>query len=158
MQETRLPKEFLGLAGEYAVASELCRRDVYAQLTLGNHKQTDILVETETHMLRISVKTKQGNEWPSISGLYRSDDYLVLVDLKGKADTDRPDFYILNLDDWQQLVLEARQHTPAISVDELNRVTYPDGWRGSNLTPKKVLAAQDQWHKIISHITSSDKA
>jgi hypothetical protein len=33
-------KELVGLAGEYAVASELCRRGYYSQLTLGNHKKT----------------------------------------------------------------------------------------------------------------------
>ena len=32
-------KETIGLAGEYAVAFELCRRGFYAQLTLGNHKK-----------------------------------------------------------------------------------------------------------------------
>jgi hypothetical protein len=41
----KLSKESVGLAGEYAVASELCRRGHYAQLTLGSHKKTDILVE-----------------------------------------------------------------------------------------------------------------
>src|SRR5258708_28183458 len=102
-------KELHGLAGECAVASELCRRGVYAQLTLGNHKQTDILVETKDHMLRISVKAKQGNEWPSIGGISRRDDFLVLVDLKEKFDKDRPDFYILGLDDWNQLIQEALQ-------------------------------------------------
>lgn len=68
--QAKLLKELLGLAGEYAVASELCKRGMYAQLTLGSHKHTDILIETETRMLRISVKTKQSHEWPSISGLY----------------------------------------------------------------------------------------
>lgn len=154
--QMKLSKEFLGLAGEYAVASELCRRGVYAQLTLGSHKQTDILVETKDHMLRISVKTKQGTEWPSISGVYRPDDFLVLVDLKGKAQTDRPDFYILNLADWKQLVLEVRQHRPAVTVDKQNRITYPDGWTGLNVKSEKVLAAREQWHKITSQITSDE--
>src|SRR5258708_14134637 len=92
-----LSREFLGLAGEYAVASELCRHKVYAQLTLGHHKQTDILVETDNHMLRISVKAKQGKMWPSVDGLHRSDDFLILVDFARKPTTVRPDFYILNL-------------------------------------------------------------
>ncbi len=36
----------MGLTGEYAVASELCKRGYYAQLTLGNHyKKTDLIVE-----------------------------------------------------------------------------------------------------------------
>jgi hypothetical protein len=148
----KLSKELLGLAGEYAVASELCRHEVYAQLTLGRHKQTDILVETETRMLRISVKAKQGNEWPSILGLYRADDFLVLVDLKSKSDTERPDFYVLNLDDWKLLISEERTRKPAIAVDKQNRITYPDGWRGLNIKPGMVRDAKEQWSKITAQI------
>src|SRR5258708_2583790 len=136
--QAKLSKELLGLAGEYAVASELCRRGVYAQLTLGNHKQTDILVETKDHMLRISVKAKQGNERPSIDGLCRSDDFLVLVDLRGKSDMSRPVFYILDLDDWKQLILEEHRLRPDTTVDECNRITYLDGWKGLNIKPEKV--------------------
>ena len=35
---TKIPKETLALAGEFAVASELCRRGIYAQL--GGRGQT----------------------------------------------------------------------------------------------------------------------
>jgi predicted AAA+ superfamily ATPase len=93
----KLSRELLGLAGEYAVASELCRRGLYAQLTMGNHKQTDILVETGTVMMRIQVKAKQSTEWPAISGLYRAEDFLILVDFTGKSLIERPDFYVLDL-------------------------------------------------------------
>lgn len=152
----KLSKEFLGLAGEYAVASELCRRGVYAQITLGHHKQTDILVETEHRVLRLSVKAKQVNEWPSVSGLYRPDDFLVLVDFKGKAVTDRPDFYVLGLEDWLQMVAEEREREPRIKVDDRNRITWPDGWTGMNLRVNRVLHAKEQWHKIIEHVTGAD--
>lgn len=152
--QAKLSKEFLGLLGEYAVASELCRRGVYAQLTLGHHKQTDILVETEMRILRISVKAKQGNEWPSVSGLHRTDDYLVLVDLKGKSDTERLDFYILDLSDWKHLVAEERKRQPSITVDMQNRISYPDGWKGLNIRPDKVVACKEQWHKIVAQIPS----
>lgn len=154
--QAKLSKELLGLAGEYAVASELCRRGIYAQLTLGNHKHTDILVETEMRMLRISVKTKQGHEWPSISGLYRADDFLVLVDMQGKSEAERPDFYILSLDDWQRLILEERQRRPAISVDKQNRITYPDGWKGLNIRPTMVVDAKERWDKIVSLIAGNN--
>ena len=54
-----LSKETLGLAAEFAVASELCRRGIYAQLTLGNRKRTDLLVDVEYgRMLRIQVKSE----------------------------------------------------------------------------------------------------
>jgi hypothetical protein len=36
-------KSVLGVAGEFAVTSELCRRNIYAQLTLGNQKRIDLL-------------------------------------------------------------------------------------------------------------------
>jgi len=71
-QEMKIPKDTLGLAAEFAVASELCRRNIYAQLTLGLRKRTDILVETERGMLRIQVKGKQGREWPARSKTVRS--------------------------------------------------------------------------------------
>ena len=141
--------------GEYAVASELCKRGMYAQLTLGTHKHTDILIETETRMLRISVKTKQSREWPSVSGLYRAEDFLVLVDMQGKTETERPDFYILGLDDWKQLISEECERRPTIKVDKQNRITYPDGWRGLNIRPAMVLAAKERWDKIVSLISAN---
>jgi hypothetical protein len=151
----KLTKELLGLAGEYAVASELCRRGLYAQLTLGHHKQTDVLVETEQRVLRLSIKAKQVNEWPSVSGLYRPDDFLVLVDFEGKAVTDRPDFYVLGLEDWLQMVAEERKREPRILVDDENRITWPDGWRGVNIRVDRVLHAKEQWHKIDEHVAGA---
>ena len=55
----KIDKHNLSLAGEYAVASELCRRGIYAQLTLGTRKKTDILADTGTTMFKIEVKAKQ---------------------------------------------------------------------------------------------------
>ena len=40
----KIDKSILGVAGEFAVASELCKRNIYAQLTLGNQKRVDLLV------------------------------------------------------------------------------------------------------------------
>lgn len=69
----KISKDILGLAAEFAVASELCRRNIYAQLTLGFRKRTDILVETERGMSRIQVKGKQGKEWPGCKVIYGND-------------------------------------------------------------------------------------
>jgi hypothetical protein len=67
----KLKKENLSMAGEYAVASEICRRNFYAQVTLGRLKRTDILVYNQEtgKELRVEVKTKQGREWPGIKGI-----------------------------------------------------------------------------------------
>ncbi len=145
-----LSTELLSLVGEYAVASELCRRGVYSQLTLGNHKRTDILVEKDHALVRVQVKTKQDKEWPGLS--VHSSDILVLVDVEGKAQDQRPDFYILNFDDWKTVVTEAQGRLPKIRVDEQYRVTYPspDSWRGLNLKVEHVAAFKDCWEKILT--------
>jgi len=149
---TKLSKELLGLAGEYAVASELCRRGLYSQLTLGNHKRTDILIETDTRMLRVQVKATQGGEWPAISGLHRDDDFLVLVDFTKKAEGDPLDFFVLNFADWKALVAAEQQKHPTLEVNEHFEIKYGDGWRGLNLRPKHVAGHKDQWQKLTSKV------
>ena len=96
----------LSMAGEYAVASEICRRNFYAQITLGRLKRTDILVynpETKKH-LRIEVKSKQKREWPGQKGIVDEQALLIFVNFEGKKDTERPDFYILDSEDWKQFI------------------------------------------------------
>jgi hypothetical protein len=56
-----MKKELLSLAGEHRVASELCKLGVFATITPGNRKQTDIYAindDTSRHC-RIEVKTTQ---------------------------------------------------------------------------------------------------
>jgi hypothetical protein len=54
-----IEKEYLGLEAEFAVASELCRTDMHAQLTLGARRRTDLLVETKLgELLRIQFEAK----------------------------------------------------------------------------------------------------
>ena len=61
----RIEKALLGLAGEYIVASEICRRGYHAQITFGRWKNTDVLAVNLTNgkTVLIEVKTKQGREW-----------------------------------------------------------------------------------------------
>jgi hypothetical protein len=71
-----------------------------AQLTLGNRKRTDLLVEDDRGMLRIQVKSKQGREWPGVKGIFGNDIVLVFVDFQYKDTHERPDFYVMTSDDW----------------------------------------------------------
>jgi hypothetical protein len=100
-----ISKECLGLAAEYAAASELCRRGIYAQLTLGNRKRTDLLVDADAGtMFRIQVKAKQGREWPGVKGVHGESIALILVDYEKKSEAQRPDFYILLPTDWANVL------------------------------------------------------
>ena len=146
----KLTKEFLGLAGEYAVATELCKRNLYAQITLGHHKSTDILVETDSNILKIQVKAKQGREWPAVSGIHRENDYLVLVDFQKKDENDKPDFYVLDIKDWKKLIKEEMKRFSGIEIDDKLRLKYPDGWKGLNIKPNRVEICKDDWNKITA--------
>ena len=100
-----LPRHTLSLAAEYAVASELCRRGIYTQLTLGNLKRTDLLALTEHgNVARIEVKAKQGNTWPGCKGVNGKHAAIVFVDFKDKEDLERPDFYVLDPKEWRKLL------------------------------------------------------
>lgn len=151
--DSQLTKEMLGLAGEYAVASELCRRGIYAQLTLGNRKRTDLLVETDDSMLRIQVKSKQKGEWPGIKGITGSNIVLFLVDFEKKTVDSRPDFYVLTSDDWAE-VIDARcvqsghVSNGKVTISDCNVPTWADGYVGIGIKSADVQAYQEKWEKI----------
>jgi hypothetical protein len=111
----KIKTELVSLAGEYAVASELCRMGMYAQITMGNHKKTDILVENRERLFSISVKTKTGSEWVRVTGIWQPYDFLVLVDFKDKT---VPEFYVLGLADWKKTVKAIRNRKLASDPDD----------------------------------------
>jgi len=153
----RLSKDILGLAAEFAVASELCRRNIYAQLTLGMRKRTDILVETERGMLRIQVKGKQGREWPGCKGIYGENIVLIFADFEKKKENERPDFYILTVEDWRRLLEKELRQTGKVgrgevTIDEKNMPTWKDGYQGMGIIPKMIQEYQEQWDKIANMI------
>ena len=144
----KLGKDVLGLAAEYAVASELCRRDRYAQLTLGNYKRADLLVDSSADTYRVQVKAKQGRSWPGVQGISRESDFLVLVDYYGKSLCEMPDYYVLAFSDWRRIVRAEARRVPSLQIDDNFRVRYVDGWKGINLKPDGVQRFKSAWQKI----------
>jgi hypothetical protein len=150
----KLEKETIGLAGEYAVASEFCKRGFYAQLTLGHHKKTDLLLEGSGRLFRASVKSKQGNEWPNVRGIWEEDDLIVLVDFKDKKLLDRPDYFVLTVADWKKVTKKLiKRKAQGVKIDETNTLYwdpskgYPKGWRGCSVSVEDVREYKDCWPK-----------
>jgi hypothetical protein len=152
----KLAKEHLSLAGEYAVASELCKRGIYAQLTLGTRKKTDLLVDTETGMLRIQVKAKQVDRW-TCRGVFGKDIVLVLVDYENKKLDQRPDFYILTPSDWGEFVkwwLSDDISEGKVVIDKENcpiwsgRKEGGRPFKGTSVFPVDVAQHKECWEKI----------
>ncbi len=148
-------KETIGLAGEYAVAFELCRRGFYAQLTLGNHKKTDILVETPEHLFRVSVKAKTGDQWPKVSGIWAEGDLLIFVDFKDKGLNELPDFYVLNVANWKKVVKKiVKGKTDGAMINEENTVYWAPsdaskGWVGCYIKVSQIKEYKDCWPEHV---------
>ena len=154
MKVPLLPKETLGLAAEFAVASELCGRGIYAQLTLGNRKRTDLLIDDEGgKMLRVQVKSKQQRVWPGVKGVCGLENILVLVDYESKSIIERPDFYVLTQSDWKavtatELVTAGRIERGEVSLNDQLIPTWKDGFVGMSIRPQQVQEYREKWEKV----------
>lgn len=144
-------RDNLSMAGEYAVASEVCRHDFYAQITLGHLKRTDILVYNPENQkeAKIEVKAKQERTWPHVKGISGDTTLLIFVDFKGKDEYERPDFYILTGKDWQDYL--DQNVRGADDLKELMNDTTPvwnDGTVGQGVEVKEVLVHKERWEKL----------
>ena len=150
----KLEKSLVGLAGECAVASQLCRRGVYAQLTLGNRKKVDLLLDGEKAIARVEVKTKQGRKWPGVKGIAPKDGltFLVLVDLQGKGEGERPEFYVISQDEWGPFLVQKLQDKlkkGLVKISDDNVAQYPHRYVGVGITATEVEKFRDDWGKIV---------
>jgi len=139
------------MAGEYAVASEICRRNFYAQITLGRLKRTDILVYNPDSgkELRIEVKAKQGKEWPGIRGINDNQSLLIFVDFENKKDNERPDFYILNAQDWRDFLNNFVINAPKFKQLKDNYIPqWTDGYEGAVVRPNQIVQHKERWDKV----------
>lgn len=159
-----MQRQMVGLAAEFAVASELYRRDIRARPRLGHQKRTELLIYSEDdELLRIEVKGKQGREWPNCKGIYGSNVVMVLVDFAGKSELERPDFYILAVKDWIDFVegeihkacakgkrVELDDRNVPVWLDEVNAQGQP--YRGMGIRPEQIQHHKEKWDKIIQAV------
>lgn len=153
-------KYFTQLAGEHSVASELHRRGVAAHLTARNYKAADIMAFSENgNCCFVEVKTKNNKEgWP-IKGISRENTVLVLVDLYDKAANERPDFYLLTVQDWiaflEARLLEAENSGNPTKLFRWGDDNIPhhfnergNGFKGKTLETEHAEQFMDEWGKI----------
>ena len=158
----RFSRNTLSLAAEFAVASELCRRGIYAQLTLGHQKRTDILVFSESgELARIEVKAKQGADWPNCKGVFGRIVFLVFVDYQHREPNQRPDFFVLSVKDWRKVLerrvaeIKAKNPKKRIKITEENIAVFvdqigPSGkpYEGMGIGPSDLTKFRERWDKI----------
>ncbi len=161
----KIDRDMLSIAAEFAVASELGRRNIYAQPTFGHLKRTDLLVFGKNgRPIKIEVKGKQSKQWPNCKGIADHNSILVLVDFMDKVESERPDFYILTADDWLNIVKEEIQKRPnkKIILDDDNcpiwttQVKREKSYRGIGVEVKNVVQYRESWNKIALALNSEE--
>lgn len=166
-QVQTINQRLLGLIGEYYVAAELGRRNIYAQLTLENQKKVDLLIFSQTtdKILKIEVKSKQGDVWPNCKGINSDNSVIVFVDFKELKPTDRPTFYILNNEDWKKIVeniVENKKKKNAgknlslidntlVSNDEVVKSTGKS-YAGCSIHISDIKDYEESWEKVSSQL------
>jgi hypothetical protein len=157
-----IKKECLSLAGEYAVASELCRKNLFAQITCGNHKKTDILVykQDSKQFVQVEVKsTQRKTGWANCRGIKGSASILVCVDFSKAVDSNaRPDFYILTEKDWlgllesryfKELHSEPDNSTRKLIIDEDNVPMWVNQkFKGADFKSTDIEKFKEAWFKL----------
>lgn len=106
MSRTVAEREARGCAGEFRVASELCRRNMFAALTMGNIPNVDVLCSSSNAnaAICIQVKTFRAHEKTCIVGENAEIDYgenfmWILAGLRDEEhDSCEESFYIIPSD------------------------------------------------------------
>ena len=157
-----IPKDLLALAGEHRVASELCRRGVFATITPGNRKQTDIYVvrDSTRRLLRIEVKASQHGRWVTRIGQRKA---------RKKSDYNPPDFWVFVLFRSCDALFFVLTNKKAEKRQRTRNKAWHKGYRkrhkGKKFDPRKgvdnliladVADAQDSWDKIVAAVGGAE--
>ncbi|GAH96751.1 unnamed protein product, partial [marine sediment metagenome] len=78
---------------------------------------------------------------------------LVFVDFERKTESERPDFYILTVEDWKRLLEEKLVSTDKVkrgevNITENNIPIWKDGWQGMAIRPQMISEHKERWGKI----------
>ncbi len=156
-------KILLGHSGKYYTSAELCIRNIDAQPASGNKNLITITVDDKRE-LHIWVKSKKGDVWPNCKGINQKDSFIVFVDFKNIKENQRPDFYIMDLEDWSSLLKEKEQYYkkkhPEQKIEIINNVLFfldqrdKDGkpYSGYGVNPKDIRPFKEKWDKIQSYL------
>jgi hypothetical protein len=135
-------KYFLNVAGEYPVCSELAKRNITANLTLGNKKAIDIIViNQENKAVTIEVKTSNKNK--IVTGFFQK---------YTSPEMPHPDFWIFVLID---KLLNSRffilTHVELAELQmKINKMNKWEHLKGvDNLPLKSFEDFENKWDKII---------
>jgi len=114
-------------------------------------------------MHKIQVKGKKGKHWPAVKGISGNDMFLIFFDYEKKGPIERPDFYILNFEDWKKLTQKIynnyKDERYEIELDENYRISFKKAGETKTIYPgvdielNHIRDFKELWGKIESVAT-----
>ena len=144
MKQTQEEKHFLSLAGEFAVCSELLKRQVVASVTYGKHKATDVIIfDKNKKVLTIEVKTSMQKR--IVTGFFQK--YTT-------KETAHPDFWVIvniNKDNLQNEFYVLTHNEMATEQMKRNRMTEWHEVKGGvdNVMLSQLESYKNKWDTIL---------
>ena len=127
MKKTQIQKHFLGLAGEYAVCTELAKNEINASLTVGNHKAVDIIATNPNNSKVCFIQVKASDTTRIVTGFFQKykteqtphPDFWIIVHF-GKDNS--TDFYVLTHNEMAKVQMERNGMTEWREVNGVDNV------------------------------------
>ena len=127
MKKTQSQKHFLGLAGEYAMCTELAKNEINASLTLGNHKAVDIIATNPINNKLCFIQVKASDSARIVTGFFQKykteqtphPDFWIIVHF-GKDNI--TDFYVLTHNEMAKVQMERNGMTEWREVNGVDNV------------------------------------
>jgi hypothetical protein len=158
----RISSQLLSLAGEHRVCSELCKRGVFATITPGNRKQTDLYAinDSTKRFVRIEVKASQVRKF--VTGIsqkrartgYNAPDFWVLVSFGQGSER----FFVLTNDEIEELQVDRnkkwqegfRARNPGAEFDPR------DGVDNLLINDVEQQGCENCWEKILHEVGGAE--
>jgi hypothetical protein len=119
-----------------------------------NNPVTDLVISSPERNVEfeVSVKAKDGKEWPSVKGIAQNGQYIVFVDF---YDRTYPEFYVLNYRQWNRVlesILPSRNDGAKIVNGAIEWNWVRDGKkmkrRGSLLRVDEIAKYKGKWSSL----------
>lgn len=153
----KIEKDFLSLAAEYRVCSELLKRHLFATITYGNKKAVDIYAIGKKRTTAV-VEVKAANSGRFVTSFYqkypvKNDDcphFWVLCSIGRTESGFEEQFFILSHEELAKEQCKRNAKGKVLPYEEAARL-YPKGKGVDNVLMKDLGAYKDQWEKIIRY-------
>lgn len=105
------------------------------------------------------MKSKQGYQWPNVKGIWEKGDLIVLVDFQGKKSNERPDYYVLTVENWKKVVKKLKREKDGAKIDKTTNTLYWEPWKGYDkvwkgcaISVNDVQEYKDCWPKVSKNL------